>query len=65
MPGAQWDKCRHPVFPEHTAFQGVVVLGFLILLSTTKCSLVLFRSANKVASVLIWVIYKVLLFLSY
>lgn len=67
MPGAQWHEYMHPLFPEHTAFQGIVVLSSLILcvLSTTECSLVLLVSVNKAVSVLIWVIFKVLLFLSY
>lgn len=67
MPGAQWQEYVHPVFPEHTAFQGIVVLSSLIgyILFTAKCRLVLFIFVNKVVSALIWVIYKVLLFLSY
>lgn len=62
MPGPQWHEYLHPVLPEPTAFQGIVVL---YVLSTTKYNLILFISVNKVVSVLIWVIYKVLLFLSY
>lgn len=67
MPGAQRHEYMHPVFPEHTAFQGIVVLSSLIgyILFATKCSLVLFVFVNKAVSALIWVIYKVLLFLSY
>lgn len=65
MLGAQWHEDMHPVLPEHTAFQGVVLSSLILyILSNTKCSLVLFISVSKVISVLIWVIYKVLLFLS-
>lgn len=55
MPGPQWHEYMHPVFPEHSAFQGIVVLSALILyvLSTAKCSWVFFISVNKVVSVLI------------